>query len=52
MDSVPRLYERLRTLYQLKHKSSPGRRLTKIEREIGSIKQEIRKVKDANMSEV
>jgi hypothetical protein len=36
--TLPELYERLKCLYQLKHKSSPGRRLTKIEREVGKIK--------------
>lgn len=39
--NLPELYERLRHLYQLKHKSSPDRRLPKIEKEIGKIKHTI-----------
>lgn len=40
---LPKLYEKLRELYQIKHKSSPSRRITKIEKEIGKIKKEIAK---------
>lgn len=46
MAKLSELYERLRELYQFKHKASRDRRLTKIEREIGSLKVQIRKEKE------
>lgn len=39
--TVPELYGRIRRLNQIKHKLSPGRRISKIEREIGLLKKEI-----------
>jgi hypothetical protein len=41
--TTPELHERLRILCQLKHKSSPSKRITKIEKEIGKIKKELKK---------
>lgn len=38
---LPKLYEKMRELCQIKHKSSPSRRIPKIEKEIGKIKKEI-----------
>lgn len=48
-NKLPELYDELRQLCALKHKSSPDRRLTKIERRIGKIKKEIRRIKNESI---
>lgn len=44
------LNDRIRVLNQVKHKSSRGRRVTEIEREIGRLKKEIKRLVDEKVT--
>ena len=41
--STSEIYERIKILNSIKHKGSPDRRITKIERELGLLKKELRR---------